>query len=58
MLQDEDWEYLEKCYGPNSPHPNGVGPTISFIVHNFVQKLKARTAQALDEQAQSEDSKQ
>lgn len=52
MLENDDWSYLDRCYGPQSAHPRGVGPTISFIVHNFVLKLKARTAQALDDAEQ------
>lgn len=39
---DEDWEWLEKAYGPASPGKVGVGPTIRHLVHVFVKAQKAK----------------
>ena len=45
-ILDEDWEWLEKAYGPNSDSKIGVGPAIRGIVNIFVKSQKAK-AQAL-----------
>lgn len=48
---DEDWEWLEKAYGPTSESRLGPGPAIRFIVHKFVTSQRAQEQQILDKRA-------
>lgn len=47
---DEDWEYLDKMYGPASGSKMGIGPTIRGLVHLFVTSQRAKE-EALVERA-------
>ena len=45
---EEDWNLLEKLYGPNSANQFGVGPAIRQIIHNHCQKVRLKQEQLLD----------
>lgn len=49
LIYDEDWEYLERNYGPGS-HGAGIGISgaIRAVLHQRVQGMKAREHGALD----------
>lgn len=58
FLYDEDWEFLQANYGPGSiNHKVGVSGAVKTVVHAFVKRLKARSAEAFEEirQGQQED---
>lgn len=44
MLFDEDWDFLEQNYGPNSQSGIGVSAAIAAIVHAKVRALRAKAA--------------
>lgn len=48
FVYDKDWAFLETHYGLQSPSKLGPGATIREIVHNYVERLRARTVQQLD----------
>ncbi len=54
FIYDKDWEFLEAHYGLQSDSKMGTGATVREIIHNYVERLKARTQQSLD-QAQFRD---
>jgi hypothetical protein len=40
VLLDEDWEYLNKLYGPQSSNPIGVSEMIRTLVHRACERLR------------------
>jgi hypothetical protein len=48
-LYDEDWEFLQQNYGPQSGSQVSVSEVIRAIVHKKVLALKAAASQAYDE---------
>lgn len=49
-ILDEDWEWLDKAYGPTSERRIGAGPAIRKLVHTFVEAQKAKVSAILDRQ--------
>lgn len=47
-ITDEDWDYLDRAYGPGSERKIGVGPAIRAIVSKHVQIMKAKEQALLD----------
>lgn len=45
---DEDWEFLDKMYGPGSASKLGIGPTIRQVVHIFVTAQRAKEQEAVE----------
>lgn len=44
MLYDEDWDFLETNYGPNSKSPIGISAAITAIIHAKIMDMRARAA--------------
>lgn len=55
LVFDEDWEYLDKLYGPQGLKRIGVGPAIRQIIHAKVKALKAREIGMRDSRQASEE---
>jgi hypothetical protein len=53
MVYDEDWEYLQRHYGPASANKIGVGPAIKEVIHAYVKNLKAKAQRAIDSGAEA-----
>jgi hypothetical protein len=51
LVFDEDWEFLLRNYGPDSPSKMGVGPAIRQIVHAKVLQLRAQIVARQDARA-------
>ena len=49
LLYDEDWEFLETNYGPNSRVSIGISAAITAIVHAKVMDMRAKAAEAYEE---------
>lgn len=50
FIYDEDWEFLLTNYGPGSVNFKiGVSGAIKTIVHAYVRKLKAKSAEAFED---------
>lgn len=47
---DDDWEYLEKKFGPATESRFGVGPAIRQIIHLYVGNLRAKEQSLVDNQ--------
>lgn len=50
FIFDEDWAYLDSVYGVDSPSQLGVSHVIRTVVQKFVNGLKARANERLDQQ--------
>lgn len=57
LIFDEDWNWLDDNYGPNSPSRMGVGVAIRKIVHYHVKQIRQKAQEAADarEQVPSEE---
>jgi len=42
FIYDEDWEYLSKLFGANSPNSIGVSAAVRAIIHAKVKQLRQR----------------
>ena len=47
-IYDEDWEWLLKHFGPESPERFGTSKAVRNIIHAFVKASKARQQTAID----------
>lgn len=45
---DEDWEFLQRAYGPGSQSRMGVAKATRTIIHAKVRSLKQKIAEAAD----------
>ena len=48
LIFDEDWEFLDRHYGPSSESRYGISSAIREIVHAKVNGLKAKMNAELD----------
>jgi hypothetical protein len=51
-VYDKDWAFLDAHFGDQSESKMGVGAMVREIVHNYVERLKARQAGAQDTEQQ------
>jgi hypothetical protein len=50
MIYDEDWQWLERHYGPGSPHEKiGISGAVKTLVHRFVTRSKDGALVARDQ---------
>ena len=55
MLYDEDWEFLERNYGPGSANAAlGISGAIKAIVHQRILGIKANINAQLDQEDRDE----
>lgn len=52
-VYDEDFEYLEKAFGKDTPSRMGVGPMVREIIHTYVKALRAREAARVEQRRAS-----
>jgi hypothetical protein len=50
-VYDKDWAFLDAHFGDQSESKMGVGAMVREIVHNYVERLKARQQSAEDGRA-------
>lgn len=45
---DEDWDWLQRAFGPGSQSELGVGRAIRTVVHSYVKRLRLQEQEAVD----------
>lgn len=48
-LFDEDWEYLQRAFGPKSDSKIPVSEAIRTILHGAVSRLRAKADEQIDQ---------
>lgn len=57
LVFDDDWEFLERSFGPSSESRLGVGPAIRQIIHIYVGNLRNNVQAKVDKLAKIEGTK-